>query len=180
MLALQELEGHNANPSAEIGATWCRRNLQGTAWLVTCWSMACQELLSLQHSSIHFASHATHCICLKGPTWQQAVQWMEEMRVEAGTHLALLAQHDTYSISFAWQPLLSTHLSHSVQTEVRADAEHDSAAHATYGVHEAGCCPHPEQVVVPLKVHTIRHLAAAAAAAYSITISSVLLNCMLL
>ncbi len=36
----------------------------------------------------------------KGPTWQQAVQWCREVRMEVGDHLCLLARHDTYSISF--------------------------------------------------------------------------------
>ena len=36
----------------------------------------------------------------KGPTWQQAVQYIEELRVAEGTTLPLIAKHDTYSISF--------------------------------------------------------------------------------
>ena len=35
-----------------------------------------------------------------GKTWQQAVQWVEEMRVEAGSTLPLRANHDTYGITF--------------------------------------------------------------------------------
>lgn len=37
---------------------------------------------------------------LQGATWQQAVQWMEEVEVEAGQNLPLIARHDTYGISF--------------------------------------------------------------------------------
>jgi hypothetical protein len=37
----------------------------------------------------------------KGPTWQQAVQWVEELRVEPGTQLLLTARHDTYGISYS-------------------------------------------------------------------------------
>lgn len=36
----------------------------------------------------------------KGPTWQQAVQWVPEARVAAGDRLGLTASHDTYGISF--------------------------------------------------------------------------------
>ena len=38
---------------------------------------------------------------MQGATWQQAVQWMEERRVQAGDALEVIASHDTYSISFA-------------------------------------------------------------------------------
>lgn len=37
----------------------------------------------------------------KGPTWQQAVQWMPEIKVVSGDSRSLVAKHDTYSISFA-------------------------------------------------------------------------------
>lgn len=37
----------------------------------------------------------------KGQTWQQAVQYLEEVRVCPGDLLPLVASHDTYSISFA-------------------------------------------------------------------------------
>lgn len=37
----------------------------------------------------------------KGPTWQQAVQWVEEVKVEPGLHLQLAAKHDTYGITFS-------------------------------------------------------------------------------
>lgn len=40
----------------------------------------------------------------KGLTWQQAVQWMPEVAVAPGQHLALTARHDTYSISYALPP----------------------------------------------------------------------------
>jgi len=36
----------------------------------------------------------------KGPTWQQAVQWMPEVRVKPGEQLAVIARHDTFSISY--------------------------------------------------------------------------------
>ncbi|KAG7675099.1 hypothetical protein Ndes2526A_g07853 [Nannochloris sp. 'desiccata'] len=36
----------------------------------------------------------------KGPTWQQAVQWMPEMRVKPGEQFAVVARHDTFSISY--------------------------------------------------------------------------------
>jgi predicted RNA methylase len=37
----------------------------------------------------------------KGPTWQQAVQWMPEARVTTGNEITVTARHDTYSISYA-------------------------------------------------------------------------------
>lgn len=37
----------------------------------------------------------------KGPTWQQAVQWVPETRITPGDHLTLTAKHDTYSISYS-------------------------------------------------------------------------------
>ena len=40
----------------------------------------------------------------KGPTWQQAVQWMPEVAVAPGQELELAARHDTYSISYALPP----------------------------------------------------------------------------
>ncbi len=42
----------------------------------------------------------------KGPTWQQAVQWMREVEVAPGQQLELTASHDTYSISCALPPEL--------------------------------------------------------------------------
>ena len=36
----------------------------------------------------------------KGPTWQQAVQWMPEMKVRQGEQVVVHAKHDTFSISF--------------------------------------------------------------------------------
>ena len=38
---------------------------------------------------------------MQGPTWQQAVQWLQERRVQPGDILEASAKHDTYSISFA-------------------------------------------------------------------------------
>ncbi len=37
----------------------------------------------------------------KGPTWQQAVQYIKEVKVEEGDTLGIQAKHDTYSISFS-------------------------------------------------------------------------------
>lgn len=37
----------------------------------------------------------------KGPTWQQAVQWVREVEVQPGQQLKLTARHDTYSISYS-------------------------------------------------------------------------------
>ena len=36
----------------------------------------------------------------KGPTWQQAVQYIEELRVEEGSLVPVYASHDTFGISF--------------------------------------------------------------------------------
>eukprot|EP00894_Picocystis_sp_ML_P005289 jgi/Pico_ML_1/55806/g1442.t1 len=36
----------------------------------------------------------------KGATWQQAVQFIEEVRVEEGDSVWLIAKHDSYGISF--------------------------------------------------------------------------------
>ena len=44
------------------------------------------------------------CVSWQGLTWQQAVQWIEELPVVAGQHVSILAQHDTYGISFALEP----------------------------------------------------------------------------
>ena len=38
----------------------------------------------------------------KGPTWQQAVQWMPEVRVNEGEQMLITARHDTFSISYAF------------------------------------------------------------------------------
>lgn len=43
----------------------------------------------------------------KGLTWQQAVQYVPEVQVQAGHELDLLARHDSYSISYALPPELS-------------------------------------------------------------------------
>lgn len=43
----------------------------------------------------------------KGLTWQQAVQWLEEVEVQQGQHLQLTARHDTYSISYSLPDTLS-------------------------------------------------------------------------
>ena len=37
----------------------------------------------------------------KGLTWQQAVQWVGEVKVQTGQELHLTASHDTYSISYS-------------------------------------------------------------------------------
>jgi hypothetical protein len=36
----------------------------------------------------------------KGQTWQQAVQYFEEIKVEKGGVLPMVAKHDTYGITF--------------------------------------------------------------------------------
>lgn len=36
----------------------------------------------------------------KGPTWQQAVQYIKEVKVEEGDTIGIQAKHDTYSISY--------------------------------------------------------------------------------
>ncbi|CAL8464828.1 g4363 [Coccomyxa elongata] len=40
----------------------------------------------------------------KGNTWQQAVQWVEEMSVVPGQRFSVVAKHDTYGLSFTLQP----------------------------------------------------------------------------
>lgn len=37
----------------------------------------------------------------KGPTWQQAVQYIEEVKCNEGETIEILAKHDTYSISYS-------------------------------------------------------------------------------
>ena len=39
----------------------------------------------------------------KGPTWQQAVQWVEEICVAPGMELVLKGRHDSYGISFEFE-----------------------------------------------------------------------------
>lgn len=39
----------------------------------------------------------------KGATWQQAVQWVQELRMDVGDVVQLVATHDTYGISFAYR-----------------------------------------------------------------------------
>lgn len=39
----------------------------------------------------------------QGPTWQQAVQWVEETPVARGDRLTVTAAHDTYGLSFRIQ-----------------------------------------------------------------------------
>lgn len=41
--------------------------------------------------------------CAQGPTWQQAVQWVEEVHLVPGQRFNLVAKHDTYGLSFALQ-----------------------------------------------------------------------------
>lgn len=36
----------------------------------------------------------------RGPTWQQAIHWVQERRVRKGESLDLVVSHDTYAISF--------------------------------------------------------------------------------
>ena len=38
---------------------------------------------------------------MQGPTWQQAVQWVAELRVSPGDELSVVCKHDTYGMSFA-------------------------------------------------------------------------------
>lgn len=44
------------------------------------------------------------CGRLQGATWQQAVQWVTEVHVQPGMVLPVLAKHDTYGVSFVYQP----------------------------------------------------------------------------
>lgn len=119
--------------------------------------MSCKGTAQLEASGLRLVFHALILSsCLQGPTWQQAIQWMEEVRVETGSTVTLLAKHDTYAISFAWQPSMDTHHSQSAKAEMSTDADHDSAVSAAHGAEEAGSCPYPEQAVVPLKV--INHM----------------------
>ena len=39
----------------------------------------------------------------QGPTWQQAVQCVEEVHLVPGQRFNLVAKHDTYGLSFALQ-----------------------------------------------------------------------------
>jgi len=73
----------------------------------------------------------------KGKTWQQAVQYVEELRVCAGDKMPLIASHDTYGIKFefndaelknraaartgvpAWDP--SWHVAHEALNEVSSE-----------------------------------------------------------
>ena len=43
------------------------------------------------------------CTAAQGPTWQQAVQWIGEVPVQAGDRLVITAKHDTYGIAFSLQ-----------------------------------------------------------------------------
>lgn len=45
-------------------------------------------------------SLSTSPYCGKGPTWQQAIQWIPELRVKLGERLAVTGKHDTYSIRY--------------------------------------------------------------------------------
>lgn len=46
----------------------------------------------------------TRISCWKqGPTWQQAVQWMQEVHVWPKMVLRLTAKHDTYGITFQYR-----------------------------------------------------------------------------
>ncbi|KAK9846546.1 hypothetical protein WJX81_006344 [Elliptochloris bilobata] len=46
------------------------------------------------------ATLSTSPYAAKGPTWQQAVQWVEETRLMPGDRLTITAAHDTYGLSF--------------------------------------------------------------------------------
>lgn len=43
-------------------------------------------------------------LCMQGPTWQQAVQWIEEVPIQPKQRVTVTAKHDTYGISFALRP----------------------------------------------------------------------------
>ena len=73
----------------------------------------------------------------KGKTWQQAVQYVEELKVRAGDTMPLVASHDSYGIKFevndiklknrvalrtgvpAWDP--SWHVAHEAMSDVSGD-----------------------------------------------------------
>ena len=59
----------------------------------------------------------------QGSTWQQAVQWMPEVEVHAGSQASLLTQHDTYGINFAWSsPSDCTSVNHdSIDSKVTSN-----------------------------------------------------------
>lgn len=67
-------------------------------------AIPCHTLLAALWSPFLLASSppcSTSPYADKGLTWQQAVQWVPEVEVQAGQRLLLTARHDTYSISYA-------------------------------------------------------------------------------
>lgn len=63
----------------------------------------------------------------KGPTWQQAVQWVQEVEVAVGQGMTLMARHDTYSISYSLPPELEEggkgEAARTASTEITDEAE---------------------------------------------------------
>ena len=47
-----------------------------------------------------YASHG-HCEALQGPTWQQAVQYIQEVPLKGGERYTVTVKHDTYGLSFS-------------------------------------------------------------------------------
>ena len=69
----------------------------------------------------------------QGLTWQQAVQWIEEVPLVSGQRMAITAKHDTYGISFAVAAEGSGSAEASPHSRVplwvRAPVEHHIAHH---------------------------------------------------
>ena len=73
----------------------------------------------------------------QGPTWQQAVQWMPEVEVHAGSQTGLLTKHDTYGISFAWSsPSDCTSVNHdSIDSDVTSNRVYNSRSSCALNGH---------------------------------------------
>jgi len=73
----------------------------------------------------------------QGLTWQQAVQWLPEVEVHAGSQAGLLTKHDTYGISFAWSsPGNCTSVSHnSIDSDVTSNKARNSRSSSALNGH---------------------------------------------
>ena len=112
------------------------------------------KALLLPCTSLEIYANFGH-VARQGTTWQQAIQWVDEVKAEPGSSLALLAKHDTYSIKFAWQspPGTNSSTSHTPNAD-REMGNVQECLPAHVSNRRCEDAPQPNEAMVPLKVNS--------------------------
>ena len=91
---------------------------------------------------------------LKGKTWQQAVQYIEELRVSPGDAMPLIASHDSYGIKF---DVNDQELKNRVAKRTGVPA-YDPQWHVLHGTIHRGCRADKDRQELSRKSHHLQRL----------------------